>query len=119
MREWDGAGKPASISGCPRDGDRPLWTATAARASGRFGSGWAGGRAWRGRRGRTASRHELAAAVLYRVRDQVLLTRGKVNSNRCAFLDVSKRQIELKGYHAEILCDGWPIDKNHPVYSRK
>ena len=39
-----------------------------------------------------ASRHELAAAVLY----QVLLTRGKVNSNRCA-LDVSKRQIELKG----------------------
>jgi hypothetical protein len=30
-----------------------------------------------------------------------------------------KGKRETKGYQAEIGFDGWPIDRNHPVYGRK
>ena len=59
---------------------------------------------------RTTSNHVVASQALWE---------GELQSLCVPCHDVAKRQQELKGYQAEIGCDGWPIDKNHPVYGRK
>jgi 5-methylcytosine-specific restriction protein A len=51
--------------------------------------------------------------------DPKKLFEGKLQSLCFVCHDIAKRQEETQGYRAEIGCDGWPVDANHPVYGRK
>jgi 5-methylcytosine-specific restriction enzyme A len=32
--------------------------------------------------------------------------------------DSAKRQIELNGFRRDVGLDGWPLDRNHPIYRK-
>jgi 5-methylcytosine-specific restriction enzyme A len=69
---------------------------------------------------------ERAIVTVATICDHVEPHRGDVNKfwlaslqSLCLDCHVStKRMIELHGFRPDIGLDGWPLDPNHPVYSR-
>ena len=47
--------------------------------------------------------------------DEALFWTGELQTLCADDHDVTKQQIEVRGYHAEPDADGWPIDPNHPA----
>jgi hypothetical protein len=50
--------------------------------------------------------------------DQDLFWFGKLQSLCHQHHNTTKRELDTKDYSKQIGEDGWPVDRNHPVYRR-